>query len=107
MKLNAIDVYKNMFFVLDEIWAKNKDEMLSIFLSEADPTLCQEGSADPIVYEDFLKFCPKEIETNDFGYEYILNYLSNLDSYYGDIKSFFLTISKESFVDKCKTFLNY
>ena len=30
-------------------------------------------------------------------YDFILYYLSNLDSYYGDIKKYFLMIAKEDF----------
>ena len=102
MYLTAYQVFVFMYCILDDIWATNNDEHLSIYLSEANPFACDEGSADPIVFNDFVKLFGANQILDDFGYEIIVKYLKQLDSYYGDILVFFFKISKSEYIEKCQ-----
>ena len=97
-------VFVTLFVVLNEEWKKFRDETLSIYLSEANPFLAENGSADPVVYKDFEKLClDSKISPEDgFGYALALFYLDKLDPYYGDIKKWLLLVGKEAFAKKAK-----
>lgn len=100
MKLTSIQVFKLMYCALDDLWSTNNDEKLAIYLSEANPFACEEGSADPVVYNDFKNHFGKERELCDYGYEFITDYLKKLDPFYGDILSSFLTIALDEYQKK-------
>ena len=100
MKLTSIQVFKLMYCALDDLWSNNKDDKLAIYLSEANPFICEEGSADPVVYNDFKQYFGEEQELYDYGYECITDYLRKLDSFYGDILSLFLMISLDEYQKK-------
>lgn len=103
MKLDRITLFKLMFCALDEVWAQNKADNLSDYLDEASPFYCEEGSFDPAVYDEFcLAYNRWEYGFANYGYEFILWYLDNLDSYYGDIKSFFLRKTKDQYIEFCQ-----
>ena len=102
MKLKAIQLFILMYCVLDDLWVKTKNDKLSIYLSEANPFLCEEGSADPDLYIDFKKQFNKEKEYDDYGYSFLINYFKKLDNYYGDILSIFKTVSKDEYINKTK-----
>ena len=98
MKLSSIQVFKLMYCALDGIWSNSKDEKLSIFLSDANPFLCVDGSADPVVYNDFAKSFGEDKELKDFGYSIIIDYLTKLDNYYGDILSYFKSLTEQEYI---------
>lgn len=102
MKYQAIQIFKLMYCALDDLWSKTNDVGLSIYLSEANPFLCEKGSADPIVYNDFAKLFGEEKEIDDFGYAFIITYLKQLDTYYGDILSNFAKLTREEYVAICE-----
>ena len=106
MKLTSIQVFKLMYCILDDLWSNRKDEKLAIYLSEANPFLCDEGSADPVVYNDFKKFFGDEKELFDYGYECIVDYLKKLDPFYGDILSLFLEITLNEYQKKAINYLS-
>lgn len=93
-----IQLFKLMFLALTKEWEKEKDEQFGLYLSEADPFVTGDDSADPVIFEDFKK----EFEINgsyrDYGYDFILKYLSNLDSFYGDIKKYFARIGRQQYI---------
>lgn len=97
MKNDAIKLFNIMYSFLDDIYQKDNSEELLVYISDANPTVCLDGkSLDPVVFEDFEKMYNNA--SNDMSdYDFILYYLSNLDSYYGDIKKYFLMIAKEDF----------
>ena len=102
MKTDAYNLFKSLFLILDKMWEENQDEELRIYLSDADPMFCENGtSSDPAVFEEFEKMY-NEKKTEDLSdYSFIVYYLEHLDSFYGDIKKFFVRISEEDF-DKQK-----
>lgn len=103
MKFDRLTLFKLMFCVLDDVWAQEKAESLSDYLDEASPFYCEEGSFDPAVYDEFCSLYEKwESNFNDYGYEFILWYLDHVDSYYGDIKSFFLKKTKDQYIAFCQ-----
>ncbi len=98
MTNNAYELFKKMYLCLDSIWDKNQEEDLRLYLSDADPLFYENGtSLDPVVFEDFKKIFNEKQREQITDYDFVLCYLSQLDSYYGDIKKYFLTISKEEF----------
>ena len=97
MKTDAFKLFKAMYLSLDKIWEENQEEDLRVYLSDADPLFFENGkSMDPVVFEDFNTAYAKAPESLD-DYDFIISYLSNLDSYYGDIKKYFLQVSREEF----------
>ena len=97
MKTEVFKLFKAMYLSLDKIWEDNQEEDLRIYLSDADPIFFENGkSMDPVVFEDFEVMYNKA-PSNMGDYDFLLEYLSNLDSYYGDIKKYFLMVPKEEF----------
>ena len=107
MKLTAIQIFTLMYCVLDDAWSIYKDEKLAIYLSEANPFVCDDESADPVVFNDFKKQYGTERELNDYGYGFIVEYLAQLDSYYGDILSFFKTLVLDEYKKKAAQLLSF
>ena len=97
MKNDAIKLFNVMYSFLDDIYQKDNSEELLVYISDANPTICLDGkSLDPVVFEDFETMYNK-VPGDMSDYDFVLYYLSNLDSYYGDIKKYFLQISREEF----------
>ena len=94
-----IQVFKLMYLALNAEWEKDKNELFGLFLSESDPFLTGDDSADPAVFNDFLKCFEKYGTYDEYGYGFILKYLANLDSFYGDIKKYFLNIDKNKYIE--------
>ena len=105
MLIKSITLYKIMYCILSDIWAINKNEKLAVFLADANPFLCEEGSADPIVYNNFVNLYTED-KSDDYGYDFIANYLANLDNYYGNILQHFKTITFEEYVNKYKSIIS-
>ena len=100
---NPKKLFATMYKVLNEIWESTQAEDLRIYVSDADPFLCDDGeSADPVVSEDFNALYEQKRGSNITDYDFIIYYLENLDPYYGDIKKYFITVSKEEFEKKLK-----
>ena len=93
-----IQVFKLMYLALNKEWETDKNELFGLYLSEADPFLTGDDSADPAVFDDFLECFGKYGSYDDYGYEFIINYLNDLDTYYGDIKKYFLQIDKQEYI---------
>ena len=107
--MDAFIIYQLMFIILDELNDENKNENLIAYLTDANPFMRDgENSVDVLVYEDFKNKYLNYENKNDFSYDFVCDYLKNLDSYYGDILSIFKTLSKEEYVDTWKNILyNY
>lgn len=93
-----IQVFKLMYLALQKEWEKSGDEKLGMYLSDADPFLSGNDSADPVVFLDFQTVFEKYGGYDDYGYSFILKYLEELDPYYGDVKAAFLNIDKTKYV---------
>lgn len=98
MLSNSKKLFKTMYLILDEIWEETQAENLRIYISDADPFLCDdEESADPVVLEDFCILYDKMKDSKMSDYDFIIYYLENLDPYYGDIKQYFLSCTRYEF----------
>jgi len=102
--MNVFMIYNLMYLVLEELNEEKPIENLSNYLSDANPYIWEgEMSGDPLVYNQFKEaYLKGEINTEDYGYVFICEYLRNLDPYYGDIYSVFVSLTKEEYVDTCK-----
>ena len=95
MKTNSFQLFKTMYLLLDGVWEQNQEEDLRIYLSDADPIFYENGhSLDPVVFEDFDMLYEKMQNSGMSDYDFLVYYLDNLDSYYGDIKKYFLSIDR-------------
>lgn len=95
-------IFNLMYLVLEELNEENKSDNLSTFLSEANPYIWEgENSGDPAVYSDFKKKFEEKGTYADYGYDFIVEYLTNIDYYKGLIDAF-KTINKEEYIDTCK-----
>ena len=99
-----IQVFKLMYVVLNKEWEKEKDKLFGLYLSEADPFLTGNDSADSSVFAGFLKCFEKYGTYDEFGYDFVLKYLAVLDPYYGDIKKYFSNISKQEYIDSSEKY---
>ncbi len=93
-----IQLFKLMYLALTKEWEKEKDEQFGLYLSEADPFITGDDSADPVVFEDFKKAFETKGSYDNYGYDFILKYLSDLDPFYGDIKKHFARIDRQQYV---------
>lgn len=104
MKTNSFQLFKTIYLLLDDVWKKNQEEDLRVYLSDADPIFYENGqSLDPVVFEDFNSLYNQQANKGMPDYEFALYYLENLDPYYGDINKYFLSVSKEVFDKKIET----
>ena len=96
MKNSAYELFEKMYLILDDLWKSNQEEDLCIYISDANPIFCENGrSLDPVVFEDFNNLYEQKKNSDITDYDFIVYYLDNLDPYYGDIKKYFISISKE------------
>ena len=93
-----IQILKLMYLALNKEWEKDKNELFGLYLSEADPFVVGNDSADPAIFDEFIKCFKKYGSYDDYGYDFIIKYLNDLDPYYGDIKKYFLQIEKQDFI---------
>ena len=88
-----------------------KDEIKNFVEKQKSPSVFNEYFASigsDIKISEFDDFKSKYSEWNkhdDYSYEFVCDYLKNLDPYYGDIYSIFMQLSKEEYVDTCKNIL--
>ena len=94
-----IQIFKLMYLALNKEWEKEKNELFGLYLSEADPFLTGDDSADPAIFADFLKCFEIWGAYDEYGYEFIIKYLTDLDPYYGDLKKYFLNIDKQTYIE--------
>ena len=99
-----IQLFKLMYLALTKEWEKDKDEKLGLYLSEADPFVTGEDSADPVIFEDFLKAFNEYGSFEDFGYEFLIKYFEKLDPFFGDLKKFFIRISKQDYINESEKY---
>ena len=99
-----IQVLKLMYLALNKEWEKDKDELFGLYLSEADPFLTGDDSADSAIFADFLRCFEKYGTYDEYGYDFILQYLGDLDPYYGDIKMRFLNIDKQKYIEESEKY---
>ena len=101
MKKTAYELFKTMYIILNELWKENQKEDLRIYVSDANPLFHEDGrSLDPVVFEDFEAMYKQKAQENMNEYDFIVYYLENLDPYYGNIKQYFLNVSREEFESK-------
>ena len=94
-----IQILKMMYLALNKEWEKDKNELFGLYLSEADPFLTGDDIADSAIYDEFVKCFKKYGTYDDYGYDFILKYLSDLDPFYGNIKQYFLNINKQKYIE--------
>ena len=99
-----IQVLKLLYLALQEEWELTKDSLLGQYLSEADPFVVGDDSVDPVIFEDFLSSFEKYGTYEEYGYNFILKYLSDLDPYYGDLKQYFLNIDKQKYIKESEKY---
>lgn len=104
--MKIFEIYNLMYLVLEELNEDNKSEGVSNFLSEANPYIWEgENSGDPAVYLDFKKQFEEKGTYVDYGYDFIVDYLANIEYYDGLIESF-SSLTKEEYIDTCNHILS-
>ena len=93
-----IQVFKFMYIALSKVWEKEKDQKLEIFLTDANPFITGESSFDPKIFDDFESKFKAFGSYSDYGYDFIIKYLSILDPFYGDVKKCFERINKYQYI---------
>lgn len=102
---NSKQLFEIMYIILNQIWEETQAEDLRIYVSEADPFLCNDGeSADPVISEDFNNLYEQKKNSGMSDYDFIVYYLENLDSYYGDIKKYFVSIPRNECEQKISSY---
>jgi hypothetical protein len=99
--MSTFEIFNLMYLVLEELNEENKDENVSTYLSEANPYIWEgENSGDPAVFYEFKKSFEEKGSFDDYGYDFIVDYLTNIDYYEGLIE-IFKTLTREEYVDTC------
>ena len=102
--ISRIDLFKMMFYTLDDVYDETKNEELGKFLSSANPFLFEgEGSADPSIYNEFCKNIIS-IDEDDYGYDNVFSYLKQVEE--GKFVRFFLTKTKSEWIDAFKVYFS-
>jgi hypothetical protein len=105
--MDAFLIYQLMYLILDELNDENKSDDLIRYLTDANPYMRDgENSVDTLVYDDFRKKYYECDKKADYSYEFICDYLKNIDSYYGNIYSIFKSLSKNEYIDTCNNIIN-
>ena len=100
-------IFQLMFLILDELNEEKKNENLITYLTDANPFMRRgETSVDEVVYSEFKESFLKYDNKDDYSYNFICYYLKNLDPYYGDIYSIFITLTKDEYVGTCENIIN-
>ena len=103
--MNCYLDYQLMFLILDGINNNKKNENLITFLIEANPYIWEgECSADSAVYEDFSKKYNQYENHSDYSYDFILDYLNNIE-YYKGLYEAITSITKDKYLECCKDIL--
>ena len=104
--MSIFKIYNLMYLVLEELNEENRNEKVDTFLSEANPYIWEgENSGDPAVYLDFKKRFEEKGSYEDYGYDFIVDYLTNIEYYEGLIE-LFSTLTKEEYIDTCDHILS-
>ena len=97
--------YLLMFLILDYFNDENPSENVITYLTDANPYMRKgENSLDVVVYNEFKKKYEEYENHDDYSYEFIKEYLKELD-YYKGIYELFKTIKKEEYLNLCKEIL--
>ena len=94
-------IYQLMYIILDALNDENKNENLVMFFTDANPYMRDgENSVDTVIYNDFKNKLSNYKDKNDYCYNFICQYLNNLD-YYNGIYEIFKFITKQQYIDTC------
>ena len=99
-----IEVFKLMYLTLVKERGKQKDDRFGLYLSEADPFITGDDSADPAVFDEFKTAFGKYGSYDEYGYGFILRYLEELDPYYGDLKKYFVKTDKQQYLSDAEQY---
>lgn len=103
--MDSFTLFQIMYIVLDSLNDEEPDEKVSLFLTDANPFLREgENSVDVVVYKDFKEKYDKCYDHNNYSYDFICDYLKNIE-YYENLYEMFKKISKDDYVTNCEEIL--
>ena len=104
MKLETDGIYMKdmesllmMYFILDQCYWKDQEDMMGAFLGEISPDLLVNGRpADEAVFDDWKKSVPISIKdlTSENILQYIYSFLEDYQKEYGSGKPFEKTLKR-------------
>ena len=102
---NAYRDFLLMYLILDLFNDDNPNENVIAYLSDANPYMRRgEYSLDIVVFREFKEKYDKFDNQEEYSYEFLKEYLKNLDYYVG-VYELFLTITKEEYLRYCEEVL--
>lgn len=104
---SKFELFMSLYVLINNIYDQTKNKDLVEYLSDANPFVWgEETSWDPAVYDNFSELYDKSGNLNDYGYEFVKLYLSQLDDYYKSTKTVVNNISKENYISEIKKILS-
>ena len=97
--------YQFMYMILCTLKYIDRNEEIVPFLFDAAPVIGEEeGSAIPLIYEEFKRRYELWKDHKDFSYSFILHYLKYIELYDG-LYDAITSITKETYLKCCKDIL--
>lgn len=100
-EMNSFEIYCLLFFLLDYNWLNNYDDDKAAYLGALDPYIFNGiGSADSAEFISFNKAFNEYGSNKDFGYDFIMGYIKNIDDSYilKEFEEEILNIRKEDWI---------
>ena len=92
--MTKFELFAMIFYALDAYYEEDTPEEINVFLSDMCPfTFADEGSADPVVYEDYCKFVGNKEIVLENSFSLAKEYVYQIKDL--DLKAAFETILPE------------
>ncbi|MEE3485504.1 MAG: hypothetical protein VZQ98_14435 [Bacteroidales bacterium] len=106
MNMNEFELFTLIYYSLDAYFGKDvEDASINCVLSDMCPfTFDDIGSADPVMYEDYIKFIDGREITIENSLDFAREYVKTID--FADVTSALEEMTEEKWIKGCKEFLS-
>ena len=103
--MTKYELFVMIFYALDAYYEEDTLEDINNFLSDMCPlTFADEGSADPVVYDDYCKFVGNKEIVLENSFSLAKEYVYQIKDL--DLKEAFDDLTEEFWIQGCKEFLS-
>ena len=104
--MSEFELFTLIYFALEAYYGKGtKDSVINSFLSDMCPFTFEDiGSADPVVYEDYLEFIDGKEITMENSLDIAREYVRTIDLV--DVAPALAEMTEEKWVKGCREFLS-
>ena len=103
--MTKFELFAMIFYALDAYYGEDIPEEINNFLSDMCPfTFADEGSADPVIYEDYCEFMGNKEIWLENSFSLAKEYVFQIKDL--DLKEAFSDLTEEFWIQGCKEFLS-